>query len=357
MVPLLTIRHATGAYPVYFGRGFLSRLGELVEPRGQAFVVTSPNLRERYGYPVASSFPAPLPLIEIEEGEARKTLATVESLVSALLEAGARRDSMILAVGGGVVGDTSGFAASILLRGIDLVQIPTTLLAQVDSSIGGKVGVNHAKGKNLIGSFHHPRAVVVDPSTLDSLHDQDFLSGLFEALKGGVVGDPELFERITNAPGALLARDRETIDEVIRRKIGVKASIVGADEREGGIRRLLNYGHTIGHALEAAAGYEGITHGEGVAWGMIGANAIALARGVLPRSEATRIESAILALKPAPLRALTREDVLAAAAHDKKNRLGKRVMVLPRRIGECTVVEDVAEHELAHGIDAVLASQ
>jgi 3-dehydroquinate synthase len=246
-----------------------------------------------------------------------------------------------------MIGDTAGFAASIFLRGIDLVHVPTTLLAQVDSSIGGKTAVNHPKGKNLIGTFHPPRAIITDLSVLATLPPRERLSGLYEALKGGVIADPSLFEMFER-PGAL------DIDEVVRKAIRVKADIVTADEKETDLRRLLNYGHTIAHGIEAALHYQGITHGEAVAWGMIAANAIAVDRGLLPREEAARIDRTILAYQPSPLPRLSREEILAATEHDKKNTGSARVMVFPRRVGECVVRADVTEAEVLRGIDAVL---
>jgi 3-dehydroquinate synthase len=346
MLPFLTI-HQSSSYPVFIERGALDHVGALVEPRGRVFVITSPALRERFGERVAKSF-AGAEILTVEEGENKKTLATAHAIVTQLLDRGAKRDSLAVVVGGGMLGDTAGFAASIFLRGIDLVQVPTTLLAQVDSSLGGKVGVNHEKGKNLIGSFHPPRAVVTDIAVLDTLPPREKLSGLYEALKGGVIGDPTLFEMFES--GSL------DLDEVVRRAIRVKADIVSEDEREADLRRLLNYGHTIAHGLEAALRYEGLTHGEAVAWGMIGANAIAVRRGLLPSGEASRIERAIRAYAPTPLPALDRQEILAATEHDKKNTGTARVMVFPRSVGDCVVVADVTEDEIAFGIDAVLAN-
>src|SRR5687768_6041953 len=268
MTPFLTIRQASATYPVYVGRELLPRVGELVQPRGKVFVITSRALHERFGDIIAGA-----ELVLIEEGEAHKTLDTANEVVTRLLESGARRDSMAVVVGGGMIGDTAGFAASIFLRGIDLVHVPTTLLAQVDSSIGGKTAVNHPKGKNLIGSFHPPRAIVSDLAVLDSLSPRERLSGLYEALKGGVIADPSLFE--------IFERGTLDVDEIVRKAIRVKADIVTADEREADVRRLLNYGHTIAHGIEAALHYEGITHGEAVAWGMIAANVIAVDRELL----------------------------------------------------------------------------
>jgi 3-dehydroquinate synthase len=342
--PFITIDQSS-SYPVYVERGAIDHVGDVVRPRGKVFVITSHALRARFGERVARSF-ASAEVITIEEGEANKTLATANDVVTRLLERGAKRDSTAVVVGGGMIGDTAGFAASIFLRGIELVHVPTTLLAQVDSSLGGKLAVNHEKGKNLIGSFFPPRAVVSDLEVLDTLPPRERLSGLYEALKGGVIGDPRLFE---------MFEGRELdIDAIVRRAIVVKAKIVSADEREADLRRLLNYGHTIAHGIEAALHYEGITHGEAVAWGMIGANAIAVRRGLLDGAESSRIERAILKWEPSALPSLDRREILAATEHDKKNTGTSRVMVFPRRVGECVVVQDVTEDEIAFGIDAAL---
>ena len=344
MQPFLTIHQASASYPVYVGHDLLDRVGELVRARGSVFVITSLSLRARFGDRVARSF-ASATVVTMEEGESHKTLATANDVVTQLLEHGAKRDSLAVVVGGGMIGDTAGFAASIFLRGIDLVHVPTTLLAQVDSSLGGKVAVNHEKGKNLIGSFYPPRAVFADTSVLETLPPRERLSGVFEALKGGVIADPDLFELLASPP------DFE-VDTVVRKAIKVKADVVSADEKESDVRRLLNYGHTIGHGIEAALGYEGLTHGEAVAWGMIAANAIAFRRGILSEPDRQRIDDVIRAWQPTPLPPLSAEDVLSATEHDKKNTGARRVMVFPRTIGHCTV-EDASEEEARYGIAAL----
>ncbi len=345
MTPFITIHQSSAAYPVFVARDLLDHVGSLVHARGRVFVITSPALRARFADRVASSF-ANATTIEIAEGEANKTLDTANMVVTRRREHGAKRDSLAGVVGGGMIGDTAGFAASIFLRGIDLVHVPTTLLAQVDSSLGGKLAVNHPKGKNLMGSFFPPRAVVSDTAVLETLPPRERLSGMYEALKGGVIGDPSLFE--------MLERESFDLDVMVRKAIRVKAEIVSADEKEADLRRLLNYGHTIAHGIEAALHYEGLTHGEAVAWGMIGANAIAVRRGLLSKEEASRIERAILKYNPQVPPPLDRKEVLAATEHDKKNTGSARVMVFPRRVGECVVVSDVTEEEIAYGIDAAL---
>lgn len=346
MQPFITIRQASAAYPVYVGRNLFDDIRSMIESRGRTFVITSTVLRDRFGEQIAATLDADL--ISIEEGEANKTIDTANEVVTQLLARGAKRDSMAVVVGGGMVGDTAGFAASIFLRGIDLVHVPTTLLAQVDSSLGGKLAVNHARGKNLIGSFYPPRAVISDLATLDSLPRRELLSGLFEALKGGVIGDASLFELLESPPDF-------DVDDVVRKAIRVKAEIVSADEKEADLRRLLNYGHTIAHGIETALDYRDLTHGEAVAWGMIGANAIAVRRGLVDRNVAARIERSIRAWNPTPLPAeIDREAILAATEHDKKNTGSQRVMVFPRAIGGCEVFADVTEEEIAYGVDAVL---
>lgn len=346
MQPFITVTQASATYPVFVGRDLLDQAGSLVRARGSVFVITSHALRERFGERIAASFSPRADLITFEEGEANKSIDTAHAIVTQLLERGVKRDSLAIVAGGGMIGDTAGFAASIVLRGIDVVHVPTTLLAQVDSSLGGKTGVNHKKGKNLIGTFHPPRAVISDVSVLESLPPRERLSGMFEALKGGVLGDPALFELLSHPPDF-------DIEDVVRRAIRVKAEIVSADEKEADVRRLLNYGHTIGHGIEAALHYEGLTHGEAVAWGMIAANAIAVRRGVLAERDRQQIDDVIRAWNPPPLPELNANGVLAATEHDKKNVGTARVMVLPRRIGECAIVNDVTEGEIRFGIGAI----
>jgi 3-dehydroquinate synthase len=344
--PFVTVKQASAAYPVFVERGLLDRVGSLVTPRGRVFVITAEVLRARFGEAVAASFMPRAEIINMSDGEAHKTIGTANSIVTELLERGARRDSLAVVVGGGMVGDTAGFAVSIFLRGIELVHVPTTLLAQVDSSIGGKLAVNHPKGKNLIGSFYPPRAVVSDTSALESLPPRELLSGIYEALKSGVIGDPSLFD-------ILERRGNVDLDAVVRKAIRVKAHIVTADEKDADLRRLLNYGHTIGHGIETALRYERLTHGEAVAWGMIAANAIAVRRGILAAAVQRRIDDAILDWKPSPIPPVSAATIVAATEHDKKNTGTNRVMVFPRAVGKCEVVSDVMENEIRYGLEAI----
>lgn len=352
--PSFRIPAAAGEYPVYVAEGATAFLGEIIAQHcrpGRRFAVVSSTVLELHRERLDEALEG-FETLAIEDGEERKTLTTVHQIASVLLERRVRRDSIMVAIGGGMVGDTAGFAASILLRGIDLVQVPTTLLSQVDSSIGGKVGVNHPLGKNLLGSFWPPRAVVSDPRFLETLPEVEVRSGLFEAMKAGVIGDPDLFAATAAGPGAF----GERRDEIVRRAVAVKARIVGSDEREAGPRRLLNYGHTVGHGIEAAMQYEGITHGDAVGFGMLAANAIAAARGLLPETERICVDDAIRGMLPSAPAGLAPDRVLEAVGLDKKFTDRRRVMVLPVRVGECVVVEDVGDEELVMGIEAALQS-
>lgn len=351
-----TVVQSSGRYEVYVGRGVLAQAGEIVAQSSRAstvVIVTSPSIRARFGSVMTSSIPS-AHWIEIFDGESAKTMGTVDSILTRMIEIGARRDTVVLALGGGVVGDTAGFAASIYLRGVDLIQIPTTLLAQVDSSVGGKVAVNHPLAKNLVGSFYPPRAVISDVEALSGLPRREVLSGLYEALKAGVIGDEILFDRIEGGSEKIEPLDLDWAELILHGALSVKIELISSDERESGDRRLLNYGHTIGHGIEAAQNFEGISHGEAVAWGMMAANAIARRRGLLSQSIEKRINDAILGFGPSRPGKLERKSVLEAVDHDKKFIGTKRVMVLPTRVGECVIVEDISVDEIQFGIEAVI---
>lgn len=356
VTPYRTISHGGGSYGYFLGEGLLGEIGSIASSVSRSpmrILVTSAPIHHLFGRRVETSLRESTTLL-IGDGEQTKNIDTVNRLIGEMLGAGARRDSVVIAMGGGVVGDTAGFAASIFLRGVDLIHVPTTLLAQVDSSIGGKVAVNHELGKNLVGSFHPPRAVIADTKTLLTLPRSEIRSGLFESLKGGVIGDPALFEIIEGSHEALLSADLELLHRVIAKSVDVKAEVVTRDEKESDARRLLNLGHTIGHGIEAALGYKLLTHGDAVGWGMIAANAIATRRGLLSRVTQSRIDLAVLALEPPPVPQADPNEVFGAVEHDKKFAAGKRVMVFAKSIGECVVADDVTEEEIRYGIDAVV---
>lgn len=354
--PVRIVRQDSATYPIYVGADAVSSLLEVlagIGSRSGLVALVDPTVTALHRETMTRALPPDMPKIELAVGEERKTLGSVETVLSRMLELGLKRDSLAIVIGGGVAGDVGGFAAAIYLRGIDWVNVPTTLLAQVDSSVGGKVGVNHARGKNLIGAFHPPRAILSDVSFLATLPEHELRSGLFESLKGGVIGDPSLFDLVANERRSILDRETDPLVEVVRRSVEVKAAIVEADARERDQRRLLNYGHTLGHALEAALDYRGLTHGDAIAWGMIGANAIARRRGLLREEDERRIRDAILAWQPSTLPSLPLDRALLALGHDKKFVRQRRVMVFARQIGRCEVFADVDESEIEWGFEAI----
>jgi 3-dehydroquinate synthase len=263
---------------------------------------------------------------------------------------------VVLGFGGGIVTDMAGFLAAIFMRGIPVLQIPTTLLAQVDAAIGGKTGVNLAIGKNLIGSFHQPLAVLIDPAVLDTLPEREYRAGLYEILKAGVIRDAPLFRFLAAESGAVLARQADAVDRIIADAVRMKAEVVTADEREGGLRRILNFGHTFGHALEAETGYTRFLHGEAVEWGMRAAVHLAQSTGRLaPEAGAQILETLRLYGPIPPLDGIAAEKLHARLVHDKKTVQGRIHFVLPVRIGEVAVVSDVAESQVLDAIRLALA--
>jgi 3-dehydroquinate synthase len=258
---------------------------------------------------------------------------------------------VLVAFGGGVVGDITGLLASLYMRGVELVQIPTTVLAQVDASIGGKTGVNLRAGKNLVGTFHHPRIVLIDPAVLSTLPEREFRGGLYEALKCGVIGRPELFRVLEESDVRELRRNPAKLEWVIAESVRLKAEVVSSDEREGGLRRVLNFGHTIGHALEAETKYRRFLHGEAVAWGMIAAARIAAKVDRLEVVAATRITDAVCALGPLPKVETRSRNILRRLQSDKKTRNGVVHFVLPSEVGKVEIVNDVPDRVVIEAVD------
>lgn len=345
------------AYEAIIASGLLQHAGAHLQPvltgRERLVVVTIPVVRRHWGKQLMASLAdagLKAKLIEMPEGERHKKLATVESLAEKLARAGANRDSVVVAFGGGVVGDVAGLLASVYMRGVDFVQIPTTLLAQVDASIGGKTGVNLRQGKNLVGTFHPPLAVLIDPEVLSTLSDRQFRSGLYEVLKMGVIGSPQLFDRFEEVNIQGLRRDHAELKWMIVEAVRLKAKIVSSDEKESGLRRVLNFGHTIGHALEASCGYRRFLHGEAVAWGMIAAAEIAVSLGKLNCGDAEKITAAVLGLGPLPKVNTEKERILRFLQTDKKTRQGSLHFILPRKIGRVEVVKDVPGPAIADAI-------
>lgn len=322
----------------------------------QIFVITVPQVRRRWVKKLLNALSAAefnAHVLEMRDGEPHKKLASVEALAEKMLRLGADRDSIVIAFGGGVVGDTAGLLASIYMRGVDLVQIPTTILAQVDASIGGKTGVNLRGGKNLLGTFHQPRAVLIDPAVLSTLPEREFRAGLYESLKCGVIGNPELFDYLESVQVKQLRRDHTKVEWIIAESVKLKAEIVSSDEREGGRRRVLNFGHTIGHALETETAYRYFLHGEAVAWGMIAAAHIAASVGRIGENDAQRIRDAVFNLGPLPKVAVRSRNILRLLLFDKKSREGVVHFVLPTAIGQVAIANDVPDRVVCEAVDEI----
>ena len=342
---------ATGSQPsaILIGDGISERLSELLDAHriGTArFVVSNPVVWRLHGERLQHAIGGGEPIL-IPDGERYKNLQSVSRIYESLIRAGADRGSAIVAVGGGVVGDTAGFAAATYLRGIPLVHVPTTLLAQVDSSVGGKVGVNHTLGKNLIGAFHQPRLVIIDPALLSTLPRREFRSGLYEVVKYGMIASRDLFDRVACSTKAIFARDPNVLGPVIVESCRIKADVVSKDERESGLRRILNFGHTIGHALEAATRYRRFRHGEAIAYGMLAAADVSVARGALADVERQSLARLIAELGPLPPVAdLPIPEVMEAVRRDKKVVNGQLHFVIAIQIGATMTIDDVTEEEL-----------
>ena len=318
------------------------------------FVITNPKVYALWGAPLRKSLAQEklnFRFLKMKDGERYKTLATVGDLAEKLVGLGADRSSLIVALGGGVVGDVAGFLASSYMRGVACVQAPTTFLAQVDSSVGGKTGVNLKSGKNLLGSFQQPRAVFIDPEVLQTLPPREFRAGLFEALKYGIIRDRKIFNYMEQYRQRLLDRHPSTLEHLITESVRVKAQIVSLDEREAGLRRILNFGHTLGHALEAETKYKTFLHGEAVAWGMIGAVFIASMTGRLQLEEANHIISAVLAHAPLPPIVVSSQSVVKRLGADKKSVNGMPHFVLPLRIGQVEVATGIPVEIIERSLD------
>ena len=346
------------SYEVLIGRGLIARAGECLGKffeNNRAFVVTVPPVRRRWAKVLLKSLAASgveTDLLEMPDGERSKRLTTLEKLAEKLVKQGADRGVTLIALGGGVVGDVTGFLASIYMRGVDVFQVPTTVLAQVDAAIGGKTGVNLVSGKNLLGTFHQPRVVLVDPAVLETLPSREYHAGLYESLKCGIIGDPGLFKLFEDRRREILDRDPVVVEKVIADSVRLKASIVSADEREGGLRQVLNFGHTIGHALEAETRYT-LLHGEAVAWGMIAATHIALSMGKLDSVTAGRISNAVLGFGRLPRMTLQTANILKRLRSDKKTRHGVVHFILPREIGKVEITSDVPEAIVRSAVDEI----
>ncbi len=341
---VFAVKTAQSTYQNVVERGVLARAAEFIPPgTGKLFVVTTEDVWRLHGAKLRAQFAGNAPhTLFFPGGESNKRMAVVETLAEQMMERGADRTSLVIGFGGGIVTDISGFLAAVFMRGIPVLQIPTTLLAQVDAATGGKTGVNLVNGKNLVGSFHQPQAVLIDPQVLATLPEREYRAGLFEIVKCGVIRDRDLFTLLEQRPGEVLSMKPAIVDDLISAAVRIKAEVVSADEREGGVRRILNFGHTVGHAIEAETQYVRLLHGEAVAWGMLAATRLAKLLDILPAAEAQRIDRTICQYGPLPpVSDLDEEHLLARLSSDKKTLQGKIHFVLPVSIGEVRVMTGI----------------
>jgi 3-dehydroquinate synthase len=339
------------SYDAIVERGATRRISEFLPPKhGKVFVVTTRDVWDLHG---AVFSQIPHNTIFLPGGESNKRITQVEAMADQMLAAGADRSSVVVAFGGGIVNDTGGFLAAIFMRGIPVLQVPTTLLAQVDAAVGGKTGVNLVGGKNLLGSFHQPLAVLIDPDVLATLPEREYRAGLYEIIKCGVIRDANLFRILDEGIAGVLAQDPAIVERIIADAVRIKAEVVSADEREGGLRRILNFGHTVGHALEAETQYSRFLHGEAVAFGM--RVATVLAERVTDLKDAADIDRVIVNYGPIPsLKGISAANLAKRLVSDKKTIQGNVHFVLPTKIGEVTVVSGVGDAVVLESIEAVL---
>ena len=334
-------------YPVLVERGGISRVLEFVAPEGKRpgkiFVVTSQDVWNLHGSSVRSALsPLSFETLFFTGGEENKRMAHVERLAEQMSDGGADRSSLVVAFGGGIVTDLGGFLASIFMRGIPVVQIPTTLLAQVDAAVGGKTGTNLVTGKNLVGTFHQPLAVIIDPAVITTLPEREYRAGLYEIIKTGVIASAPVFRLMASRRDDVLAQETGVVDYIIAESVRIKAEVVSSDERESGLRKILNFGHTFGHALEAETAYTRFLHGEAVSWGMRAAAHLARDLGILAKTDAAEILDILGRYGPIPsLQGVAPSALQARLVKDKKTIQSRVHFVLPVKIGEVVVRADI----------------
>lgn len=359
-MPSFQVRTATCEYPCVVERGALRRIAEhLPRKAGKIFVVTTDDVWSRH----AARLTAPLAaagksadVLLFPGGEERKRFSEVEALADQMLARGADRSSLVIAFGGGIVGDLGGFLAAIFMRGIPVIQAPTTLLAQVDAAVGGKTGANLVGGKNLIGAFHQPRAVLADPDVLATLSEREYRAGLYEVVKYGIVNSPALFDRLEKEAAKVLAREPEILEYIIAESVRIKAEVVTEDEKEGDLRRILNFGHTVGHALEAETGYSRLLHGEAVAFGMRAVVHLSHGMGLIEDDERERILRCIDAYGEIPsLQGISAASLMKRLSSDKKTIQGRVHFVLTEGIGKWRISSDVDLYQVRDATETALA--
>ncbi|MEO8595323.1 MAG: 3-dehydroquinate synthase [Candidatus Solibacter sp.] len=357
-MPTYQVETPQRCYAAIVERGVIGRAAQYIPPKtGKIFVVTTEDVWHHAGAALAAGLEGfSYHVLHLPGGEEHKRLQHVEELAEQMVRLGGDRSSMVIAYGGGIVNDMAGFLAAIFMRGIPVLQIPTTLLAQVDAAMGGKTAVNLVSGKNLIGSFHQPIAVLTDPAILHSLPEREYRAGLYEILKAGIIRERELFTYLVENSAAVLARRQDAVDHIIAESVRMKAEVVSSDEREGDMRRILNFGHTFGHALEAETQYKRFLHGEAVAWGMRAAVYLGESTGCVSAEDSVEILKMIAAYGPIPpVDGISAPNLLARLVHDKKTVQGVVHFVLPVRIGEVTVVSGIDEGLVLGAIRLALA--
>jgi 3-dehydroquinate synthase len=360
-MPIFRVETPQRGYDAVVERGSLSRVAEFIPSNaGLIFVVTTQDVWDLHGAALERSLARasgtrPHRVLIFPGGEPRKRLAEVEALAEQMMEAGGDRSSVVIAFGGGIVGDLGGFLAAVFMRGIPVIQVPTTLLAQVDAAVGGKTGVNLVAGKNLVGSFHQPLAVLIDPDVLKTLPEREYRAGLYEIIKCGVIRDAGLFEMLDTHRDAVLAQEPWAVEQAIAAAVRIKAEVVTADEREGDLRRILNFGHTVGHALEAETRYERLLHGEAVSFGMRAATVLAQRLGKLDDAAAAQVSDVITRYGPIPsVQGIEASHLADRLRSDKKTIQGKVHFVLPVRIGAVEVVSGVPPGIVLESIQTAL---
>lgn len=356
-MPSFEVNTPQRKYPAVVERGVLKHTGEYIPPgASKVFIVTTRDVWQFHCSLLAEGLAGRShEILMFPGGEECKRLSSVETLAEEMVRRGGDRSSLVIAFGGGVVNDLAGFLAAVFMRGVPVLQIPTTLLAQVDAGIGGKTGVDLSCGKNLVGAFHQPVAVLIDPEVLATLPERDYRAGLFEVIKYGIIRSPSLFALLAERRADVLARKPDVVEEIMSECVRIKAEVVSEDDRESGIRIILNLGHTIGHALEAETGYSRFLHGEAVSFGMRAVACLARRTGHLPAESASRILNLLDQYGPIPpLDGVTPEALVTRALMDKKTLKGQVRWVLPERIGEVKVVPGIDDEVVRSAIQEAI---
>ena len=357
-MPQFQVSTPQRSYTAIVERGAIGRLPDFLPPAcGKAFVVTTRDVWDLHGHRLREALGThPHDVLFFAGGEDNKRMSHVEAMAETMVESGADRSSIVIALGGGIATDLAGFLAAIFMRGIPVIQIPTTLLAQVDAAVGGKTGANLVSGKNLVGAFHQPLAVLIDSAVLATLPEREYRAGLYEIIKTGIIASEPLFRLLADRRDDVLAQNHHVVDHIVAESVRIKAEVVTADEREGGLRKILNFGHTFGHALEAETRYTGFLHGEAVSWGMRAATYLAGELGMLPAEDIRSILWTLDRYGPIPSTSgISAANLEARLVKDKKTVQSRVHFVLPVRIGEVVVKSGIDNTLVFRAIERALA--